>query len=71
MEPSMTLKSQPREHARTVGHVSHASQVRVDRRVQDILARRAALDRARRAAQHINSAQEQDRCRTSSSSQTP
>jgi hypothetical protein len=67
----MTLKSGPREHARTVGHVSHASQVRVDRRVQDILARRAALDRARRAAQRINSAEEQDRCRTSCSSQTP
>jgi hypothetical protein len=67
----MTMNSGSREHARTVGHVSRASQSRVDRRVQDILVRRAALDRARRTAERINSAQEQDRCRTSSSSQTP
>jgi hypothetical protein len=52
----MTLKPGPTERARTVGHVSHARQVRVDRRAHDILARRAALDRARRAAQRINSA---------------
>ena len=55
----MILKPGPTERARTVGHVSHASQVRVDRRVQDILARHVALDRARRAARHVNSAQEQ------------
>jgi hypothetical protein len=60
----MTLKPEATERARTVGHVSRATQVRVDRRVQDILARRTALDRARRAAHRVNSAQEQDRCRT-------
>ena len=60
----MTLNSGPSERARTVGYVSHASQLRVDQRVQDILVRHAALDRARRAAQRINSAEEQDRCRT-------
>jgi hypothetical protein len=52
----MTMNSGPRERARTVGHVSHASQLRVDRRVQDILVRRAALDRARRTAERSNSA---------------
>jgi hypothetical protein len=61
----MTLKPGPTERARTVGRVSHATQVRVDRRVQDILARRVALDRARRAAQRVNTVQEQARCRTS------
>ena len=66
----MTLKPGPTEPARTVGHVSHATQVRVDRRVQDILARRVALDRARHAAQRVKSAQEQDRCRTSWSSES-
>jgi hypothetical protein len=60
----MTLSPGPTERARTVGHVSRATQVHVDRRVQDILARRVALERARRAAQRVNSAQEQDRCRT-------
>ena len=39
----MTLKPGLIERARTVGHVSHASQLRVDGRVQDILARGAAL----------------------------
>ena len=50
----MTLKRGPPERARTVGHISHAAQVRVDQRVKEIVARRVALDRARRAAQRLN-----------------
>ena len=42
----MALKPELTEHARTAGHVSHEAQVRVDKRVQKILARR---DRARLA----------------------
>jgi hypothetical protein len=49
------------ESARTVGHISHAAQVRVDQRVQDILARRRALEHPRRAAQRVNTGREQDR----------
>ena len=42
----MALKPELTEHARTARHVSHEAQVRVDKRVQKILARR---DRARLA----------------------
>ena len=52
----MTSRPRTTERVRTVGYVSRAAQVRVDRRVQDILARGAALDRARRAAQRLTSA---------------
>ena len=50
----MTLKPGPPERARTVGHIYPAAQARVDQRVKEILARRVALDRARRAAQQLN-----------------
>ncbi len=50
----MTLKPGLTEPARGVGHISHAAQMRVDRRVKEIFARRVALDRARRAAQRLN-----------------
>jgi hypothetical protein len=50
----MTLKPGLTEHARMVGYVSHAAQVRVDQRVKEILARRVALDRARSAAQRLD-----------------
>ena len=36
----MALKEVRTEHTRTVGHVSHEAQVRVDKRVGQILARR-------------------------------
>jgi hypothetical protein len=50
----MTLKPEPTERARTVGHISHIAQACVDQRVKEILARRVAPDRARRAAQRLN-----------------
>ena len=50
----MTLKPGPPERARMVGYVPHAAQIRVDQRVKEILARRVALDRVRRAAQQLN-----------------
>jgi len=57
----MALKPEPAEHARTVGHISHAARARVDQRVKEILDRRdaevvrhAAVERARRAARHLN-----------------
>jgi hypothetical protein len=53
-EPVMTLKPGPPERARTVSHISHAAQARVDQRVKEILARRVALDRVRRAGQQLN-----------------
>ena len=40
----MALKPELTEHARTAGHVSHETQVRVDKRVQKILARRDRPD---------------------------
>jgi hypothetical protein len=50
----MALKEVGTEHARTVGHVSHEAQVRVDGRVGQILARRAAaLRQARLAARRL------------------
>ena len=46
----MALKQVRTERPRTVGHVSHDAQVRVDRRVSQIVARReVALRPARRA----------------------
>jgi hypothetical protein len=54
-EPVMTqMKTGLAERTHMVGHVSHAAQVRVDQRVKEIVARRVALDRARRAAQRLN-----------------
>jgi hypothetical protein len=53
-EAVMTLKPGPTERARAVGHISHIAQARVDQRVKEILARRVALDRARRAAQRLD-----------------
>jgi hypothetical protein len=42
-------------HARTVGHVTRDAQLRVDRRVSEILDRRDdAVERARRAARRLN-----------------
>ena len=49
----MTLKPAPPERTRRVGHITHAAQVRVNQRVEKILARRVALARARRAAQQL------------------
>ena len=49
----MALKEVGTEHARTVGHVSRQAQVRVDERVERILARRAALRQARLAARRL------------------
>jgi hypothetical protein len=50
----MALKEVRAEHARTVDHVSHDAQVRVDERVGQILARRAAvLRQARLAARRL------------------
>jgi hypothetical protein len=43
---------------RTVGHISHAAQARVDQRVKEILARRVALDRAQGAARRLKRADE-------------
>ena len=37
----MALKPRITDHARTAGHVSHGAQVRVDTRVEEILARSA------------------------------
>jgi len=48
------MKTGLTERIRTVGHVSHTAQVRVDQRVKEIVARRVALDRARRASQRLN-----------------
>jgi len=50
----MARKETATEHARTVGHVSHEAQERVDERVERILARRAAaLRQARLAARRL------------------
>ena len=50
----MTLKPGRTERARTVRHISYVAQARVDQRIKEILARRVALDRARRAAQRLD-----------------
>ena len=57
----MALKSFSTKRERTVGHISHDAQLRVDRRVKEILdrrespvAREAAVERARRAARHLS-----------------
>ena len=52
----MALKHVGPERRRTVGVVPHDALVRVDRRVEEILARREATLRARRAAQHLKEA---------------
>jgi|tagenome__1003787_1003787.scaffolds.fasta_scaffold19123034_2 hypothetical protein len=45
----------PPTRARTVGHVTRDAQLRVDRRVRQILARReVAVERARRAARRLS-----------------
>jgi hypothetical protein len=50
-EPLMALKPGRTQNARTVGHVSHDAQARIDKRVAKILAaREAALRLARGAA---------------------
>jgi hypothetical protein len=46
----MALKPRLTEDARTAGHFSHDAQVRVDKRVEKILARREHARRAARAA---------------------
>jgi hypothetical protein len=51
----MALKAAPTKRARTVGHISHDAQMRIDRRVKKILNRReGALEKARRAARRLN-----------------
>jgi hypothetical protein len=46
----MALKPRLTEHARTAGHVSHDAQVRIDKRVQQILARHERARLATRTA---------------------
>jgi hypothetical protein len=46
----MALKARPTEHAPTAGHVAHDAQVRVDKRVERILARREHARLATRTA---------------------
>ena len=52
----MTLARGLTGRARRVGHISRAAQARVDQRVKEILARRAALDRAQGAARRLKAA---------------
>jgi hypothetical protein len=52
----MALKRLQQDRPPTVGHVSHDSLVRVDRRVKDITRRQAALHQARRAAERLQAA---------------
>ena len=52
----MALKRSQLDPSRTVGHVSHDSLVRIDRRVKEITRRQAASLRARRAAEHLEAA---------------
>jgi hypothetical protein len=50
----MALKPVEPDHRRTTGDVPHDALTRVDRRVKQILARRAvALQQARRAAERL------------------
>jgi hypothetical protein len=54
-EPLVALEPPPSRRARPVEHISHDARVRVDRRVKQILDRRAtAVKRARDAAQRLN-----------------
>jgi hypothetical protein len=54
-EPLAVLEPEPRRRARPVGHIPHEARVRVDRRVKQILDRRAtAVKRARDAARRLN-----------------
>jgi hypothetical protein len=51
----MALEPEPTRRARTVDHVPHDARVRVDRRVKQVLDRRAtAVKRARDAARRLN-----------------
>ena len=51
----MAVKTEPKRRVRTLGHISHDAQKRIDRRVQNILDRREGeLERARRAARRLN-----------------
>jgi hypothetical protein len=52
----MALKRFSRERPKTVGHLPHASLVRVQRRVKDVARRQAALHHARRAAERFERA---------------
>ena len=54
----MTPKRRPTGRAGRVGHISHAAQTRIDQRVKEILARRAALDQARGAARRLRRSDE-------------
>jgi hypothetical protein len=55
--PLTALRPGPAKRARTVGHISHEAQLRIDRRVKEILGRRDdALERARLAARRLNGA---------------
>lgn len=49
----MALKQVEPERRRTTGEVPHDALVRVDRRVKEILARRDAALRSRRAAERL------------------
>ncbi len=50
----MALKTSSIGDRKTVGHISHDAQERVDARVEEVLARgNAALSQARRAAQRL------------------
>ena len=49
----MALERFQRDLPRTVGHLSHASLVRIDQRVKEILRREAAIQQARRAAERL------------------
>ena len=52
----MALKRVQCDSPSKVGYVSHASLVRIDRRVKDITRRQAALQNARRAAERSDAA---------------
>jgi len=52
----MALPRVQRDRPPTVGHVTHDSLVEIDRRVKDIARRQAALHRARRAAENLQTA---------------
>jgi len=53
----MSLKTAPKKRTRTLGHIPHDAQMRIDRRVKRIFDRREGeLERARRAARRLNGA---------------
>jgi hypothetical protein len=49
----MALKRFQQDVPQTVGHLPHASLVRIDQRVKEILRRDAAVQQARRAAERL------------------